>query len=70
MTTSTELLDATNAAILVCLTAQSYTAFGRAKNLAKLSDLQAFRQSLLDEIDVDADSGSMVSLVSVERPTG
>lgn len=71
MTTSAnDLLDAVNAAILNCLTAQSYSVAGRAKAMAQLKDLQAFRQQLMDEIsNGTSSSGSMATLLSMQEAT-
>lgn len=63
MATAAELLAETEAAISACLTAQSYTIAGRAKNMAALSSLREFRRELMEEIDSGSDgSGSMCSL--------
>ena len=71
MTTSAnDLLDAVNTAILNCLTAQSYSVAGRAKAMAQLKDLQAFRQQLMDEIsNGTSSSGSMATLLSMQGAT-
>ena len=64
------LLDATNQAILDCLTAQSYTVAGRQKMMAQLSTLKQFRQDLLTEIDNASESGgSMCSLGQQREPS-
>ena len=70
MTDANDLLTATNAAILNCLTAQSYSVAGRAKAMAQLKDLQAFRQQLMDEIsNGSTSSGGMATLLSMQEPT-
>lgn len=70
MTTADELLTATNAAILNCLTAQSYSVAGRAKAMAQLKDLQAFRQQLMDEISNGTNGGgSMATLLNMQEAT-
>ena len=70
MTDANELLAATNTAILNCLTAQSYSVSGRAKAMAQLKDLQAFRQQLMDEIsNGNTSSGGMATLLSMQEPT-
>lgn len=75
MTASSQsLLQQTEAAILNCLTAQSYTAYGRQKQMAELAQLRAFRAELIQELRDDADnfgmgsSGSMVELIQMEQP--
>jgi hypothetical protein len=68
MTTANDLLTAVNTSILQTLTAQSYTVHGRSKQMAALRDLMKARTELMDEINAEAD-GSMVSLLSLERPT-
>lgn len=70
MATTQELLDATDAAILQCLTAQSYTISGRAKAMAQLATLKEFRQDLLTELDNAQESGgSMCSLGQQTEPS-
>lgn len=72
--TASQLLAQTEAAILNCLTAQSYTAYGRQKAMAELDQLRKFRAELQQEMRDDADnfgmgsSGSMAQLISLEPP--
>jgi hypothetical protein len=72
--TAAQLLAQTEAAIFNCLTAQSYTAYGRQKNMAELDQLRKFRAELQQEMRDDADnfgmgsSGSMAQLISLEPP--
>jgi hypothetical protein len=62
-TSPSDLLDQVNAAITACLTAQSYSVAGRAKQMAQLGQLQAFRVQLLNEIQASNESsGGMCSL--------
>ena len=69
MTTATELLTATDAAILRTLTSQEYHGpGGRRQRMAELNDLRIMRKSLQDEIAEDNPSGSMLSLLSIEGP--
>jgi hypothetical protein len=43
---------------------------GRAKAMAQLKDLQAFRQQLMDEIsNGNTSSGGMATLLSMQEPT-
>lgn len=67
MTTASELLDATNAAILKTLTSQEYDLpGGQRKKMAALDSLQKFRQQLTDEVANAGESGgSMCSLLQM-----
>lgn len=66
MTTANELLTNVNAAIVTCLTAQSYSVAGRQKTMAQLAELRKFRQELIDEI---SNVGGMATLLSMGEPT-
>lgn len=69
MATTAELLAATDEAILNCLTAQSYSARGRAKQSARLKELQDFRRELLTQAaEESSNSGSMCSVGEIFRP--
>jgi hypothetical protein len=68
MTSPNDLLSATNAAILACLTAQDYTIAGRRKTMAQLTQLQEFRKSLMDEISNGGSGGGMATLLSMGEP--
>ncbi len=67
MTTASDLLDATNAAILKTLTSQEYELpGGQRKQMAKLAELRAFRAELIDEAsNASEGGGSMCSLLSM-----
>lgn len=70
MATASELLAQVETAISNCLTAQSYSVAGRAKQMAQLKELREFRQQLKDEIANGAtSSGSMVTLARLGVPT-
>jgi hypothetical protein len=70
MASSQELLDATEQAILNCLTAQDYTVAGRRKQMAQLRDLRELRQQLKDEISAGStSSGGMATLLSLGEPS-
>ena len=66
MTTPSELLTATNAAILATLTSQEYDLpGGQRQKRAKLADLNALRKDLTDEVAAASEGGgSMCSLGS------
>ena len=69
MTSTSDLLAATDAAILKTLTAQEYNApGGRRKQMARLSELKQFRRELVDEV-ANASGGSMCSLLSLRDAT-
>jgi ABC-type iron transport system FetAB ATPase subunit len=67
MTTASDLLTATNAAILKTLTSQEYNLpGGQRQRMADLRDLQELRQQLMDEVSNSGDGGgSMCSLISM-----
>ena len=70
MASAQELLDATEQAILNCLTAQDYTVAGRRKQMAQLRDLRELRQQLKDEISAGStSSGGMATLLSLGEPS-
>lgn len=70
MASTQELLDATEQAILNCLTAQDYTVAGRRKQMAQLRDLRELRQQLKDEISAGSTSGGgMATLLSPGEPS-
>ena len=70
MASAQELLDATEQAILNCLTAQDYSVAGRRKQMAQLRDLRELRQQLKDEISASStSSGGMATLLSLEEPS-
>ena len=69
MTTANDLLTNVNAAIVSCLSAQSYSVAGRQKTMAQLSELRKFRQELLDEISNGSGGGGMATLLSMGEPT-
>ncbi len=63
MTTASELLEETNAAISNCLKAQAFTQRGRSKQEARLDELRKFRSELIAEInEANANGGSMCTL--------
>lgn len=67
MTTASELLAATNAAILKALTSQEYQGpGGRRQRMADLKELRQTRKELMDEVSI-GDSGSMCSLLGIEQ---
>jgi len=69
MTTASDLLTATNAAILKTLTSQEYYGPGGLRQrMADLNAQRAFRQTLIDEINNSSDGG-MCSLLRMESPT-
>lgn len=70
MATAAELLAATDAAILNCLTSQQFTIRGRQQMYAKLDDLRKFRAELLSEIQESTENGGyMASLGEMMRPS-
>jgi hypothetical protein len=65
MTTASDLLDATNAAILKALTSQEYQGpGGRRQRMADLAQLRQTRKELMDEVAMGS-TGSMCSLLSM-----
>jgi hypothetical protein len=69
MTTASDLLDATNAAILKALTSQEYQGpGGRRQRMADLAQLRQTRKELMDEVAIGS-QGSMCSLFSLEAPS-
>lgn len=69
MTTASELLEATNAAILKALTSQEYQGpGGRRQRMADLKELRQTRKDLIDEVAIGS-SGSMCSLLSLGEPS-
>ena len=64
MTTASDLLAATNAAILATLTSQEYDLpGGQRQKRARLAELNAFRKDLANEVAAESESGgSMASL--------
>jgi hypothetical protein len=69
MTTASDLLAATNAAILKALTSQEYQGpGGRRQRMADLKELRQTRKELMDEVSIGSD-GSMCSLLSLEGPS-
>lgn len=71
MTTASDLLAATNAAILKTLTSQEYELpGGQRKQMAKLAELRALRSQLIDEVSNGSESGgSMCSLLQMGNAT-
>jgi hypothetical protein len=71
MTTASELLDATNAAILRALTSQEYQGpGGRRQRMADLAQLRETRKQLMQEVaDASEGGGSMSSLGSFMEST-
>lgn len=71
MTTASELLTATNAAILATLTSQEYDLpGGQRQKRAKLAELNAFRKDLVNEVAAESESnGSMCSLLQMGDAT-
>lgn len=71
MTTASDLLTATNAAILKTLTSQEYELpGGHRKQMAKLAELKSLRKELIDEVANGSESsGSMCSLLSLGEAT-
>ena len=70
MASAQDLLDATEQAILNCLTAQDYSIAGRRKQMAQLRDLRELRQQLKDEISAGSTSnGGMATLLSLGEPS-
>lgn len=68
MTTSADLLAATNAAILKALTSQEYQGpGGRRQRMADLKELRQTRKELMDEV-ANESTGSMCSLLSLGGP--
>lgn len=67
MTTASELLTATNAAILKTLTSQEYDLpGGQRKKMAALDSLRKLRAELTDEVAIASESGgSMCSLLQM-----
>ena len=67
MTTASELLEATNAAILKTLTSQEYDLpGGQRKKMAALDSLRKMRAELTNEIAIASESsGSMCSLLQM-----
>jgi len=69
MTTSSDLLTATNAAMLKVLTSQEYQGpGGRRQRLADLAQIRQTRKELMDEV-ANESTGSMCSLLSLEGPS-
>lgn len=69
MASASDLLTATDAAILNCLTSQQFTVRGRQQQMARLDDLRKFRAELLSEIqEAENNGGAMASLGEVMRP--
>lgn len=69
MTTASELLEATNAAILKALTSQEYQGpGGRRQRMADLKELRQTRKELMDEVAIGS-SGSMCELLSLGDPS-
>ncbi len=65
--TAAEELVLVDAAIERAMVAQSYSAYGRSKNLASYKDLVARKDALETRIEEAAgNAGSMCSLVSLE----
>lgn len=63
MTTASELLEETNAAIRECLKSQAFTQRGRSFQKAQLAELRKFRSELIAEInEANAGGGSMCTL--------
>ena len=64
------LLTEVETAISACLLSQEYTSKGLAQKRARLAELQAFRQSLLVEIEgASTNSGSMATVGQIDYPT-
>ena len=71
MTTASDILDATNAAILKALTSQEYQgAGGRRQRMADLKELRATRQEMISEINAaSSGGGSMCELLQLGDAT-
>lgn len=70
MATASELLTATDEAILNCLTSQQFSIRGRQQQMARLDDLRKFRAELLSEVqEGENNGGAMASLGEIMRPT-
>lgn len=71
MTTASDLLAATNAAILKALTSQEYQGpGGRRQRMADLKELRQTRKELMDEVASGSESnGSMCSLMQMGDAT-
>jgi hypothetical protein len=70
MATASELLAATDAAILNALTSQAFTIRGRQQQMARLDDLRKFRAELLSEVQEASENGGyMASVGEMMRPT-
>jgi len=67
MSTTAEILAEVETAISSTLTAQSYTAAGRSKQMASLATLFAVRRELKEELSNSSNGGgSMISLLRLE----
>jgi hypothetical protein len=66
MKTAAELLEETNEAISRCLTSQSHSIAGRNQQMAQLSQLQAMRASLLEEVQGSQNGGQMCSVGQID----
>jgi hypothetical protein len=70
MASASDLLAATDAAILNCLTAQMTSVRGRQLQFARLEELRRFRAELLSEVQENSENGgAMASLGEMMRPT-
>lgn len=68
MATAADLLTEVNTAISACLQSQAYTIAERSQQRAKLSELQAFRRELLQEVQESANGGQWASVGQIDPP--
>ena len=71
MTTASDILEATNVAILKALTSQEYQGpGGRRQRMADLKELRATRQEMMSEISAESNGGgSMCGLLQLGDAT-